>query len=115
MSIIKVSKGGSFLPEWGNDNRPEEEKIRIHYRFLSFSEQQGMLTSSDLERTFYYESKLLGKMITNIENLEIEVEGKKKEIKTGVELINEPGLDELSLECWLEVRSKSAVDKKKLK
>jgi hypothetical protein len=109
---IKVTRGGVYVPDWGNADREDAEKIRIHYRFLSFEEQQQLLTPEDLGKNFAYESRVLAKMVTKVENLEVD-DGKKRTIDTGENLVSEPGLDGLALELWIEFRNKSAIDKKK--
>jgi hypothetical protein len=109
---IKVTKGGSIVPEWGNADRPKDEKITVEYRFLTFAEQQEMLDPADLGKSFKYESKLLARMITSITNLSVD-DGKVRQIKTGDDLVAEPGLDGLAMELWLKLRKMSAIDKKK--
>lgn len=111
---IRVVRTGTFIPHWGNEDREDDQKIVMHYRFLSFAEQQELLAAEDIKTgAFTYETKILGKMITKIDNLSVEESGKVKEIATGHDLISEPALDELAMEAWLEIRKRSAVDKKK--
>lgn len=109
---IKVTKGGSIVPEWGNADRPDGDKIKVYYRFLTFAEQQELLDPADLGKSFKYEAKILAQMITKIENLSID-DGKVRNITTGAELVEEPGLDGLAMEMWLSLRKLSAIDKKK--
>lgn len=109
---IKVTRGGVYVPEWGNADREDAEKIRVHYRFLSFEEQQQLLRPEDLGKNFGYESRVLATMVSKIENLEVD-DGKKRAIDNGEKLVAEPGLDRLAMELWLEFRNKSAIDKKK--
>lgn len=111
---IKVSKGGTYTPQWGNDGREDGEKIVVHYRFLSFAEQQELLNSDDIKaKNFAYESRIVARMVSGIDHLSVEDGNGVRAITTGDELINEPGLDALAYELWMEFRSKSAVDKKK--
>jgi len=110
---IKVTRGGEYVPEWGNTDREEADKIKIHYRFLSFAEQQELLKPEDVGKNFAYESRVLGRMITKVENLEVEEDGKRRTIANGEELVAEPGLDGLALELWLKFRNESAIHKKK--
>lgn len=111
---IKISKGGTYTPDWGNDGRSDDEKIVVHYRFLSFAEQQELMNADDVRaKNFAYESRIIGRMITEIENLSVEDDAGVREIKSGDALMAEPALDGLALELWRELRSKSAVDKKK--
>jgi len=109
---IQVTRGGVYVPEWGNADREDAEKIRVHYRFLSFEDQQRLLAPEDLGKNFAYESRVLAAMVERVENLEVD-DGKKRKVDTGEKLVAEPGLDELALELWLEFRNKSAIDKKK--
>lgn len=112
---IRVTKRGVYVPEWGNDSRAESERITIHYRYLTFAEQQELLHMDDLGKNFAYESRVLAKMVDKVENLSVD-DGKVRDIKTGEDIVNEPGLDKLALELWLHFRKVSALsdeDKKK--
>lgn len=111
---IRVTKTGTYIPKWGNGDRSDDDKIVIHFRFLSFAEQQSLLNSDDIKaKNFAYESRIIGSMVERIDNLSVEDGGGVREIKTGDDLMNEPGLDALAYELWLEFRNKSAIDKKK--
>ena len=114
---IRVTTRGVFVPEWGNDSREESDKIRIHFKFLTFAEQQDLLHYDDVGKTFGYESRLVAKMIEKIDNLAVEDEsGKVREIKNGQMLVDEPALEKLALETWIHFRGVSALsdeDKKK--
>lgn len=112
---IKVVRGGVFIPEWGNADRDEKEKIRIHYRFLSFAEQQELLNPAELGKSFAYESRIVARMIERVENVKVEDGNGIRVIDTGEKLVDEPGLDQLALESWLYFRDKTAIDKKKSK
>lgn len=111
--VIAVTRGGVYVPEWGNADREEADKIRVHYRFLSFEEQQQLLRPDDIGKNFGYEARVLAAMVNKIENLEVD-DGKRRKIDNGEKLVAEPGLDGLALELWIEFRNKSAIDKKKL-
>jgi hypothetical protein len=112
MEPIKVARGGTVVPEWGNGDRDDKEKIKVHYRFLTFAEQQELLDPRELGKSFAYESRVLAKMIEKIDNLEID-DGKARKITDGEALVNAPGLDGLAMELWLTFRNMTAVDKKK--
>lgn len=112
MNPIKVTKGGVVVPEWGNGDRPDDEKITVHYHFLTFAEQQALLDPKDLGKSFAYESRVLAAMIDKIDNLALD-DGKPRDIKTGADLVDAPGLDGLAMELWLTFRNMTAVDKKK--
>ena len=115
MTVIKVTRGGEYVPAWGNDGRTEKDKIRIQYRFLSFAEQQELLNPKDVGTSMAYESRVLARMIDAVENLSVDDGSGEREITTGKELVDEPGLDGLALELWLEFRNMQAVNKKKSK
>lgn len=110
---IKVTRGGVYTPELHNEGRKEKDKIRVHWKFLSFAEQQSLLETADLETPFAYEGKITGNMITDIENLSVDDGDGARDITTGAELINEPTLEKLALEVWMHLRQQTAVDKKK--
>jgi|SRR6056297_2107461 len=112
-SPIKVVKGGTLIPDYGNEGRSDDEKIQVTYRFLSFAEQQELLDPSKLGTSMAYESKVIAKMITKIENLEVQEGNEVRAITDGDALVSEPGLDVLAKELWLTLRTMSAVDKKK--
>lgn len=110
---IRVVRGGVFIPKWENADRDESEKIKIHYRFLSFAEQQALIHYDDLGKTMAYDSRMIAAMVTKVENLEIAEVEEVKKISNGQEMIDDPGVEELCLEFWIHVRGLSAVDKKK--
>lgn len=112
---VKVSRGGVYIPEWENADRDDKDKIKVHYRFLSFAEQQALIHYDDLGKTMAYDSRQLEAMVTKVDNLTVvDDDGKTKAIKNGSDLINEPGTEWLCLELWLHLRKLSTVDKKKL-
>jgi hypothetical protein len=110
---IRVTRGGVYTPELHNEGRKDKEKIRVHWKFLSFVEQQSLLESSDLDTPFTYEGKITAHMITEIENLSVDDGDGARDITTGKELINEPTLEKLALEVWMHLRKQNSVDKKK--
>lgn len=110
---FRVVRGGVFVPDWGNGDRQDDEKIRIHWKFLSLTEQQSLLRAEDADSSFGYEAKVTASMISEIENLSIEDDEGVTEIKTGTQLVNEATLEKLALETWLFMRKQSAVNKKK--
>lgn len=111
---IKVSRGGVYVPEWGNAGRDDSDKIKVHYRFLSFAEQQALIHYDDLGKTMAFDSRQLAEMVTKVDNLSVvDDTDKVKEIKNGADLIDEPGTEGLCLELWLYLRKQSTVDKKK--
>ncbi len=110
---VKVTRGGTYVPLWGNDERSDKDKIRVHYKFLSFAEQQELLNPHDIGESFAYQSRVLARMLTKVENLSVEDDQGTRKVEDGEALVSEPGLDELAYELWLELRNKQAVDKKK--
>jgi len=113
MEPIRVTKGGSVVPEWGNVDRADDEKITVHYHFLTFAEQQALLDPKDIGKSFAYESRVLAAMVDKIDNLQVDDGGGVRDIATGQQLVDEPGMDGLAMELWLTFRSMTAVDKKK--
>jgi hypothetical protein len=103
------------VPSWGNEGVAEKDKIKVHYRFLSFEKQQELLNPADIGKSMAYESRVLAYMIEKIDNLSIDDGDGERVIATGQELIEEPGLDGLALELWIEFRNVQSVNKKKLK
>lgn len=111
---IKVSRGGVYVPEWGNAGRDDSDKIKVHYRFLSFAEQQALIHYDDLGKTMAFDSRQLEAMVDKIDNLAVvDDKGNTKDITNGVDLVNEPGTEGLCLELWVFFRKQSTVDKKK--
>ena len=112
---IRVTRGGVYIPEWENADRDDSDKIRVHYRFLSFAEQQALVYYEDLGKTLAYDTRQLEAMVTKIDNLTvIGDDDKERNITTGKELVSEPGCERLCLELWMQFRQMSAIDKKKL-
>jgi hypothetical protein len=110
---IRVTTSGTYEPEWGNEGRADADKIRVHYRFLTFAEQQELLSPAEIGKSFAYESRVLARMVTRVDNLIVD-DGKTRTIKDGQGIVDEPGLDGLAMELWLAFRNMTAVDKKKL-
>jgi len=111
---IKATRGGTLVPDWGNEGRADGEKITVHYHFLDFTEQQSLLDPRDLGKSFAYEARVLAAMIDKIDNLSVVIdEDKPMVVKTGADLVSTPGLDGLAMELWLTFRNMTAVDRKK--
>lgn len=111
---IRVTRGGVLTPEWGNSDREEAEKIRVHYRFLSFAEQQALIRYEDLGKTMAFDSRQIASMVTKVDNLTIVDEaGNEARLTTGQQIIDEPGTEGLCLELWARFRTMTTVDKKK--
>lgn len=113
MEPIRVVRGGKYVPEWGNADRADADKIAVEYRFLSFAEQQELLDPTELGKSMAYESRIVERMVTKVKNLSIDLDGDVKQISDGSGIVNAPGLDGLALELWLHFRKLTAVDKKK--
>ena len=113
MEPIRVVRGGKYVPEWGNTDRADADKIRVEYRFLSFAEQQELLDPTEVGKSMAYESRIVERMVTKVHNLTVDIEGDVKPVEDGSGLVNTPGLDGLALELWLHFRKMTAVDKKK--
>jgi hypothetical protein len=120
---IKVSRGGVFVPSWGNADRDEADKIKVHYRFLSLDEEQRIVAESrreaggdDDERLTEILSlqwiKRTTTMIESVENLQLD-DGEVRDITTGEALFAEPALVNLGYEIMHAFKDFTAIDKKK--
>lgn len=113
MEPIRVVRGGRYVPDWGNADRADADKIAVEYRFLSFAEQQELLDPTEVGKSMAYESRIVERMVTKVKNLSIDLDGDIKQVSDGSGIVNTPGLDGLALELWLQFRKLTAVDKKK--
>lgn len=113
MEPIRVVRGGKYVPDWGNADRADADKITVEYRFLSFAEQQELLDPTEIGKSMAYESRIVERMVTKVHNLSVDLDGDVKPVKDGSDIVNTPGLDGLALELWLHFRKLAAVDKKK--
>ena len=112
---IRVTRGGVYTPEWMNADREEADKIRVHFRFLSFAEQQALTFYEDLGKNLAFDTRQLEAMITKVENFSVIDESDAvREITNGKQLVAEPAAEHLCLELWMHFRKITAVDKKKL-
>ena len=113
---IRVTKRNSYVPEAFNEGRKDGDKIVVHYRYLTFAEQQELLRHEDIGINFAYEARILSRMIERIDNLQVADDDVVRDITDGDSLVNEPGVDKLAMELWMHFRRTSALtdaDKKK--
>ena len=91
---IQIRKHGSYIPKWrGNRELSEKEQIVFHYRYLTNDERSDYIylqpitlkqVSDDdaLNREYVQDGKGIAKTVTTkIDNLIIDADGKKEEIK----------------------------------
>jgi len=120
---VNISKKGTFIPEWnGNKDLPEEEQIKVHFRYLNVQERKRYTTQHPWEvdgqgnfsfKLEHDDKAIFQAMTETIENLSIEDEnGNTKEVKTADDLLNARGLDELFQEIWTHYFSSGAVNTK---
>jgi hypothetical protein len=111
---FRLIRGGEYVPKWGNAARADADKIRVHFHFLTFEEQQRFVVI-DGDAVRYDEVGAVASMVDRIDNLSVVYDGEEEvKIATGADLLKgHAGLDSLALEVWAHVRSQSAVDKKK--
>lgn len=112
---IKVTRKSVVVPEWGNAEREEKDKIRVHHRPLTFEEQQELTYYEDAGKNLAQQARVMARKITHIENLSYKDENEKVvKVETGEDLVKAPEpLDELATELWLTFHRKEGVDKKK--
>lgn len=110
---VRVVRGGVFVPDWGNADRGDSEKITIHYRFLSFAEQQALIHYDDLGKTMAYDSRMIAAMVTKVDNLELSDGEATVKIENGQDMVDDPGAEGLCLEFWMHTRKMTTIDKKK--
>ncbi|ADK81603.1 hypothetical protein [Sediminispirochaeta smaragdinae] len=129
---ITIARDGVYVPSWGNKGRKKDERITVHYRFLTFEEEEkiygrarreaGPVPDKDNEAAYegWYADYLtiawvlrVKKMITGIDNLVVCVEGNCIEVDSGEQLFSDLPLVALASELMHELKSLTSVDKKK--
>lgn len=96
---IKVKKSDVFIPAW-NGNAEDESPIKVHYRFLTASERDDFIgvepvkvVDGEPEITVRQDNGgLAKKMITRIENMEIDNGLKPVVIDDAAKLYNTQGV-----------------------
>lgn len=96
---IKVKKTDTFIPEW-NGNREEKDPIKIVHRFLTAGERDDYvgiepvtLKDGEPEITVRQDNPGMTKrMITRIENLEVEVGTDTVRVDDAGKLYSTPGI-----------------------
>ena len=105
---VSVKRTDVYIPEWnGNRKLPESEQVRVHYHFLSFEEQEQIVSVDNSGNTKLNFAAGVSAQVDKVENLTIDVDGKDVQIKTGADLVNNAAVDRLALEVW---RHLNAVD-----
>jgi hypothetical protein len=114
---IKVKESEKFIPLW-NGNTEESEPITVHYRFPTAGERDEYICALPAKFVngepvveFKNDSQgLVKKLCKRIENLELDVNGKKVLIDDAAKLYGTEGVPvELVREIEGEIASASAV------
>jgi hypothetical protein len=103
--IVDVVQEKVYVPKWnGNRELPESEQIRVTHRFLKAGERKSYIYLDDLkldgegkianaDRVYHQDEQGLVKaLVTKIENLALNVDGKTVNIKTGAALYDTIGV-----------------------
>jgi hypothetical protein len=103
---LSVTRNDVYVPKWnGNSKLPDDEKVKVHYHFLSFEEQESIVSVDSKGETRLNFAKGVAAQVDKIENLVIESDGEETAITTGAELVAEPAVDQLALEVWRHLNS----------
>jgi hypothetical protein len=96
---ITLKDGFVYTPRWnGNEDKPKEEQIRIHFKFMNGVELIELLGLEKNEQMI----KEWEMAVDKVENLLVN----GQEISP-TEIINSPGLSGLYIEAWAAYRSES--------
>lgn len=104
---IQVKRNDTYVPKWnGNRKLPESEQIKVHYHFLSFEEQERLVSVNNDNKTVINYSGGLASQVDSIDNLTVETsDGEEKQIANGKELIAEPAVEKLATELFMYLKS----------
>ncbi len=118
-----IKRTEEYIPKL-DGNRKAEKPVKIKLKHLTsgeiaevreyIPEVKGKGKKIIKPASFAFDTeKMFEYMILDIENLTITEDGKVTEIKTGMDIINNPGLDDLYLELYVALIGMSArVDSK---
>lgn len=103
---VQVKRNDTYIPKWnGNRKLPEAEQVKVHFHFLSFEEQQQLVSVDENNKTKLNFSQGVASQVDSIENLVVEEDGEEKTVDTGAQLVSEPACDRLALEVWQYLNS----------
>jgi hypothetical protein len=106
MDISITTKEVEYVPEW-NENRKEKDPIKIRLRFLNNSQRSDLIRwKADSSGQINLDPDRRGLIltgVTKIENLWIVEDGIRKEIKSGMALLQTYGLEALMIELATEI------------
>ena len=107
---INIKRTEMYTPKL-NGNRKADKPVKVKIKFMTVGEtadvREYVPEVKDSEgkiikpATFAYDTeKMFQYMIVDVENLTITEDGKITEIKNGIDIFNNPGLDHLYLELY---------------
>lgn len=107
---VKLSRTNTFVPTWNeNDELPEEEQIKVHYKYLTTEDRNNFVIYSNNMSVASIAKEVFLKSVEKIENLYIEVDGEEVEA-TPEQIIDMPDMYELFSEISTEIITASSLD-----
>ena len=111
--LVKLKSKTVYIPEWEeNKKQPEKEQIKFYLRLLNSEERAECITYKSKGDKVISSPDLVGFCkygVTKIENLEIEIDGKKEKIESAEKLLAAEGLFELFQEVALHVFTENGI------
>lgn len=100
--VISFKRENEFVPEW-NKNKDEDKPIKVLYREPTMALKEKLIDKPKIEVTYNEKmesdggksvvvvdnTNIVKKMVTKIENLEIDVDGKKRQLTTADDLFGD--------------------------
>jgi len=106
MDVSITTKEVEYVPEW-NDNKKDPNPVRVRLRFLNNSQRTDLIRwKADQSGQIHLDPDRRGLLlagVVKIENLWVIEDGVRKEIKTGMALMQSYGLEALMIELATEI------------
>ena len=103
---ITIKRTDTYVPKWnGNRKLPEAEQVKVHYHFLSFEEQERLVSLDSSSKAVLNFAAGVASQVDRIDNLTVDADGEEKDITSGGELVAEPAVADLALEVWRHLQS----------
>lgn len=106
MDVSITTKEVEYVPEW-NDNRKEQNPIRVKLRFLNNAQRSDLIRwKADQSGQINLDPDRRGLImagVVKIENLWVVDDGVRKEIRSGIALMQSYGLEALVIELATEI------------